>query len=84
MGDSGVGLSGSNDRFDYNEIYESNYRPDPGCGCSGGGKWWGTLNADIVGNAFVDDSPGGGAPVQCHVDERVGGYAGVPAAGYGA
>ena len=63
MGASGVGLSGSNGRFDYNEVYESNYKPDPGCGCSGGGKWWGTLNADIVGNAFVDDSPGGGIPV---------------------
>ena len=60
MGDYGVNLFGSNGRFDYNEIYESNYRPDPGCGCSGGGKWWGTLNDDIVGNAFVDDSPGGG------------------------
>ena len=63
MGDYGVNLFGSNSRFDYNEIYESNYKPDPGCGCSGGGKWWGTLNADIVGNAFVDDSPSGGTPV---------------------
>ena len=63
MGDYGVNLFGSNSSFDYNEIYESNYKPDPGCGCSGGGKWWGTLNADIVGNAFVNDSPAGGTPV---------------------
>ena len=63
MGDYGVNLFGTDSKFDYNEIYESNYKPDPGCGCSGGGKWWGTLNADIVGNAFVDDSPGGGTPV---------------------
>jgi len=63
MGDYGVNLFGSNGRFDYNEIYESNYRHDPGCGCSGGGKWWGTLNDDIVDNAFVNDSPGGGIPV---------------------
>jgi hypothetical protein len=63
MGDYGVNLFGSNGSFDYNEIYESNYRPDPGCGCSGGGKWWGTLNDNIVGNAFVNDSPGGGTPV---------------------
>jgi len=64
MGDYGVNLFGSDSSFDYNEIYESNYRPDPpGCGCSGGGKWWGTLNADIVGNAFVDDSPAGGIPI---------------------
>ena len=63
MGDYGVNLFGTNSRFDYNEIYESNYKPDPGCGCSGGGKWWGTLNADIVDNSFVNDSPGGGIPI---------------------
>jgi hypothetical protein len=63
MGDYGVNLLGANSKFDYNEIFESNYKPDPGCGCSGGGKWWGTLNADIVGNAFVNDSPGGGTPI---------------------
>ena len=63
MGDYGVNLFGSNGKFDYNEIYQSNYKPDPGCGCSGAGKWWGTLNADIVANAFVDDSPGGGSPI---------------------
>ena len=63
MGDYGVNLFGSNSTFDYNEVYESNYQPDPGCGCSGGGKWWATLNADIVANAFVDDSPGGGTPI---------------------
>jgi hypothetical protein len=63
MGDYGVNLLGSDSKFDYNEVYKSNYEPDPGCGCSGGGKWWGTLNADIVGNAFVDDSPGGGTPI---------------------
>jgi hypothetical protein len=63
MGDYGVNLFGTGSRFDYNEIYKSNYEPDPGCGCSGGGKWWGTLNADIVDNAFVEDSPGGGIPI---------------------
>jgi hypothetical protein len=63
MGDYGVNLFGTGSKFDYNEIYESNYKPDPGCGCSGGGKWWGTLNADIVGNAFVNDSPGAGSPI---------------------
>lgn len=63
MGDYGVNIFGTNNKFDYNEVYESNYKPDPGCGCSGGGKWWGTLNADIVGNAFINDSPGAGIPV---------------------
>lgn len=63
MGDYGANVFGTNNKFDYNEVYESNYLPDPGCGCSGGGKWWGTLNADIVDNAFINDSPGGSFPV---------------------
>ena len=63
MGDYGVNIFGSNNKFDYNEVRDSNYLPDPGCGWSGGGKWWGTLNADIVDNAWVDDSPGGGVPI---------------------
>jgi hypothetical protein len=63
MGDYALNVVGTNDIFDYNEIYDTNYRPDPGCGCSGGGKWWGTLNADIVDNAFIDDGPGGGSPL---------------------
>lgn len=63
MGDYGVQADGVNNIFDKNEVYESNYEPDPGCGCSGGGKWWGTLNADIVDNAFINDGPGGGGPI---------------------
>ncbi|MGH9104894.1 MAG: right-handed parallel beta-helix repeat-containing protein, partial [Acidimicrobiales bacterium] len=54
MGVYAVNLFGTDDDFSHNEVYASNYRPDPGCGCSGGGKWWGTLNADIVDNSFVD------------------------------
>ena len=63
MGDYGLNVVGTNDVFDYNEITETNYEKDPGCGCSGGGKWWGTLNADIVDNAFINDGPGGGGPI---------------------
>src|SRR6185312_6627226 len=63
MGDYAINVFGTNNKFDYNEVYESNYEPDPGCGCSGGGKWWGTLNADIVDNAFINDSPGDGGPI---------------------
>lgn len=48
-----------NQKFDYNEIYESSYQNDPSCGCSAAAKWWGSLNADIVDNAFVDDGIGG-------------------------
>ncbi len=58
MGDYGENIFGTGSKFDYNEVYESNYQPDPGCGCSGGGKWWGTLNSDIVDNAFVNDGIG--------------------------
>ncbi|HEY6791248.1 MAG TPA: right-handed parallel beta-helix repeat-containing protein, partial [Trebonia sp.] len=63
MGDYALNIGGVNDVFDYNEVYETSYDPDPGCGCSGAGKWWGTLNADIVDNAFVDDGPGGSAVI---------------------
>ena len=63
MGDYGINATGANNTFDYNEIYESNYEADPGCGCSGGGKWWGTLNANIVDNAFIGDGYGGGGAV---------------------
>lgn len=58
MGDYGMNIFGSNNKFDYNEVYESNYEADPGCGCSGGGKWWGTLNADIDNNAFISNGYG--------------------------
>lgn len=63
MGDYGIQADGTNNTFDYNEIYGTNYQKDPGCGCSGGGKWWGTLNANIEDNAFIDDGPGGGGPI---------------------
>ncbi len=63
MGTYGVSVFGTNNKFRHNEVFESNYLRDPGCGCSGGGKWWGTLNADIIDNAFINDSPGGGSPV---------------------
>jgi hypothetical protein len=63
MGVYAVNIGGVNDIFDYNEVFETNYEPDPGCGCSGVGKWWGSLNADIVGNAFVNDAPSGGGAV---------------------
>jgi hypothetical protein len=63
MGDYAGGGSGTGTTFDYNEILETAYKTDPGCGCSGGGKWWGSLNANIVDNAFVEDGTRGGQPV---------------------
>lgn len=60
MGDYAANVFGTNAKFEYNEVYESNYLPDPGCGCSGGGKWWGTLNADIDNNAFINNGIGDG------------------------
>jgi len=62
LGDYAGNLSGTATSFKYNEVLKTPYKPDPGCGCSGGGKWWGTLNADIVDNAFVADGVGGSQP----------------------
>jgi hypothetical protein len=62
LGDYAGGGSGMNTTFNYNEVRETPNEPDPGCGCSGGGKWWGTLNANIVDNAFVADGIGGSQP----------------------
>ena len=59
LGDYAGGGSGTGGSFDYNEVLETAYKPDPGCGCSGGGKWWGTLNSNITDNAFVEDGAGG-------------------------
>ncbi|HSW79220.1 MAG TPA: right-handed parallel beta-helix repeat-containing protein, partial [Candidatus Saccharimonadales bacterium] len=58
MGDYAINVFGHNNKFRYNEVFDTNYLPDPGCGCSGGGKWWGTLNADITDNAFINNSHG--------------------------
>ena len=62
LGDYAGNVSGTGTRFKYNEVLKTPYEPDPGCGCSGGGKWWGTLNASITDNSFVDDGIGGGQP----------------------
>ena len=53
-----AGWFGSNAKWDYNEIYQSAIQDDPDCGCTAAAKWWGTLNTDIVGNAFIDDGVG--------------------------
>jgi hypothetical protein len=62
LGDYAGGGTSTGTIFDYNEVLETAYKPDPGCGCSGGGKWWGTLNANIIDNAFVEDGIGSGQP----------------------
>ena len=63
MGNDAMYGLGANQKFDYNEIYETSYQNDPGCGCSAGTKWWGSLNADLVDNAFIDDGIGGSADI---------------------
>lgn len=61
MGSSGAGGAGTNDTFDYNEVYQSGFEGDPGCGCTGD-KWWGSLNADIVDNSFIEVGKADGTP----------------------
>ena len=64
MGNNAMaGWFGADQIFDYNEIYESSYQNDPSCGCTASVKWWGSLNADIVDNAFVDDGIGGSSDI---------------------
>lgn len=63
LGASAINADGADIDFDYNEVSDTSYAKDPGCGCTGAGKWWGTLNSDIVDNAFVDDGPGGSTTV---------------------
>ncbi len=63
MGNDAMYGFGANQKFDYNEIYESSYQSDPGCGCTAAAKWWGSLNADIVDNAFINDGIGGSADI---------------------
>jgi hypothetical protein len=53
MGQYAINAFGANATFDYNEVYETPWVPDSG-GASACGKWWGTLNANIEGDAFVD------------------------------
>lgn len=58
MGQYAFNLGGTNDTVDYNEVYQTNYENITVCGCAGAGKWWGTLNANIVDNAFIEDDIG--------------------------
>ncbi|MHB1865263.1 MAG: Ig-like domain-containing protein [Candidatus Saccharimonadales bacterium] len=58
MGQYAFNVSGTNITIDYNEVYQTNYENITICGCAGAGKWWGTLNANIVDNAFMEDDIG--------------------------
>ncbi|HSW80618.1 MAG TPA: hypothetical protein VLG47_07615 [Candidatus Saccharimonadales bacterium] len=63
MGNYAAGGDGVNAVFRRNEVFQTPYTADPGCGCSGVGKWWGSLNADIVDNYFTQNGIGEGQPV---------------------
>ena len=56
--DAMAGWYGTNEKFDYNEIFKSTYQDDTNCGCTAAAKWWGTLNTDIVDNAWINDGIG--------------------------
>jgi hypothetical protein len=60
LGVYAINVFGHNNKFRMNEVTETNYEIDnSGNGQSGGGKWWGTLNADITDNYWLNNSPGG-------------------------
>ena len=59
LGNNAMAGQGTNAKWAYNEVYQSAYTNDPGCGCTSAGKWWATLNTDIVNNAFIDGGYGG-------------------------
>jgi len=58
MGDYGVNLFGTGSKFDYNEIYESNYKPDPAAAAQAGQMVGHASTPTSSANAFVNDSPG--------------------------
>jgi hypothetical protein len=56
MGEYALNGGGVGTKFDYNQVDETPYQPDlSGNGQSGCGKWWGSFNNDVVGNAFTDE-----------------------------
>jgi|GEM_PF-6362061 len=56
LGSYAINAFGHGTTFDYNQVTETPYNPDlSGNGQTGCGKWWATLNADVVGNAFTDE-----------------------------
>lgn len=56
LGEYALNGGGTGTAFDYNQVDETPYQPDlSGNGQSGCGKWWGSTNNDLVGNAFTDE-----------------------------
>lgn len=56
MGEYALNGGGTGTVFDYNQVDETPYQPDlSGNGQSGCGKWWGSTNDDLVGNAFTNE-----------------------------
>ena len=55
FGEYALNGGGSNTVFDYNQVDSIPYNPDlSGNGQTGIGKWWGSLNNDIVDNTFTN------------------------------
>lgn len=56
MGEYALNGGGVGSAFNYNQVDQTPYQPDlSGNGQSGCGKWWGSSNNDIIGNAFTDE-----------------------------
>lgn len=56
LGEYALNGGGSWSQFDYNEVDQTPYNPDlSGNGQTGCGKWWGSTNVDVIGNAFTNE-----------------------------
>ena len=56
LGEYALNGGGAGTRFNHNQVDQTPYQPDlSGNGQSGCGKWWASLNNDVVANAFTNE-----------------------------
>ncbi len=56
LGEYALNGGGSGSQFAHNQVDQTPYNPDlSGNGQTGCGKWWGSTNADVIGNAFTNE-----------------------------
>jgi hypothetical protein len=56
LGEYALNGGGSGTQFNHNQVDQTPYQPDlSGNGQSGCGKWWGSINNDVIANAFTNE-----------------------------